>query len=112
MCVSIHFVYVWIRFLCVRVCICIVVLFLTCAPPNTPCFLSPRRLSPPLPTFGGVAGILMKIYSKIGQLAESEDGSYKGLHMPMNDGKTESKGFAFIEFVDRKVILERFLSFW
>ena len=54
----------------------------------------------------------MKIYSKIGQLAESEDGSYKGLHMPMNDGKTESKGFAFIEFVDRKVILERFLSFW
>lgn len=59
------------------------------------------------PNHGGVAGILMKIYSKIGQLAESEDGSYKGIHMPMNDGKTESKGFAFVEFVDRKVILER-----
>ena len=48
------------------------------------------------------AGILLKLYSKIGQVAESEDGSYKGLHMPMDESKKESKGFAFIEFVDKK----------
>ena len=39
-----------------------------------------------------------------GQIAESEDGSYKGLSMPMDDVKNESKGFAFVEFVDKKVI--------
>jgi len=50
----------------------------------------------------GAAGILLKLYSKIGQVAESEDGAYKGFQMPMNDAGTESKGFAFIEFVDKK----------
>jgi hypothetical protein len=35
-------------------------------------------------------------------VAESEDGAYKGFQMPMNDAGTESKGFAFIEFVDKK----------
>ena len=49
-----------------------------------------------------LAGILLKLYSKIGQVAESEDGSYKGFAMPMNDAGTESKGFAFIEFLDKK----------
>ena len=51
---------------------------------------------------GAPPGILLKLYSKIGQVAESEDGSYKGLHMPMDDAKNESKGFCFIEFVDKK----------
>jgi hypothetical protein len=49
------------------------------------------------------AGILIKLYCKIGQIAESEDGSYKGLVMPMDESKNESKGFAFIEFLDKKV---------
>jgi len=46
---------------------------------------------------------LIKLYCKIGQIAESEDGSYKGLVMPMDESKNESKGFAFIEFLDKKV---------
>lgn len=46
---------------------------------------------------------MIKLYSKIGQIAESEDGSYKGLHMPMDDAKNESRGFAFVEFLDKKV---------
>ncbi|EKX42947.1 translation initiation factor 3, subunit B [Guillardia theta CCMP2712] len=47
-----------------------------------------------------LAGILLKLYSKIGAIVE--DGDYNGLHMPMDDEKGMSKGFAFIEFVDKK----------
>ena len=35
----------------------------------------------------------------------------KGLVMPMDDAKNESKGFAFIEFLDKKVC-SVFLSFF
>jgi hypothetical protein len=35
----------------------------------------------------------------------------KGLVMPMDDAKNESKGFAFIEFIDKKVAVSLSLSF-
>ena len=56
-----------------------------------------------LPAIGSCpSGILLKLYSKIGPIAESEDGSYKGIMMPMDAAKNESKGFCFIEFLDKK----------
>ena len=36
----------------------------------------------------------------------------KGLVMPMDDAKNESKGFAFIEFIDKKVAVSLSFIFW
>ena len=48
-----------------------------------------------------LVSVLVSLYSKVGKIAQ--DGEANSVWMPMKEDGSETKGFAFIEFEDKKV---------